>query len=214
VQDKEYVAVFPDKSSLHTFSKISEILMSLHGIKVKIFKASIDPDAQEMLQTSWVKIYGLPSVACKEEVVKKVATLAGEPLVVDELSLTQTGPVRVKMNCRDLTKLRGFVRIFFNLAGYDIRNVSEMYKDKVTLPPPLAKDDGCDEEEEDGEDSDDSDRKHKRKSDKNSRRESDVVDRSGGSGGNLSKGQSIAGSFGAEGVQAESNAGQGGTKQE
>jgi hypothetical protein len=211
VQDKEYVDVFPDKSSLHTFSKISEILMSLHGIKVKIFKASIDPDAQEMLQTSWVKIYGLPSVACKEEVVRKVATLAGEPLVVDELSLVQTGPVRVKMNCRDPAKLRGFVRIFFNLVGYDIRFVSGLYKDKINLPPPppTAKDDGCDEEEEDGDDSDDSDRKHKRKSEKYSRREPAIVDRSGGSGGNLPKGQSSVGSFGAEGVQAESNAGQG-----
>jgi hypothetical protein len=38
--------------------------------------------------------------------------LAGEPLVVDELSLVQTGPARVKMNCRDPAKLRGFVRIF------------------------------------------------------------------------------------------------------
>jgi hypothetical protein len=31
---KEYIAVFPDKNSLEAFSKISEILMSVHGIKV------------------------------------------------------------------------------------------------------------------------------------------------------------------------------------
>jgi hypothetical protein len=43
----------------------------------------------------------------------KVATLAGEPVVVDELSLIETGPVRVKLNCRDPLKLRGFVTIFF-----------------------------------------------------------------------------------------------------
>jgi hypothetical protein len=125
VDDKEYVVVFPDKGSLDTFSKISEILMSIHEIKVKIFKANIDPDAKEMLHNTWVKIYVMPSIAHKEEVVKKVATLAGEPLVVDELRLVQTGPVLVKMNCRDPAKLRGFVRIFFNLAGYDIRFVSE-----------------------------------------------------------------------------------------
>jgi hypothetical protein len=49
VDDKEYVAIFPDKGSLDTFSKISEILMSIHEIKVKIFKANIGPYAMEML---------------------------------------------------------------------------------------------------------------------------------------------------------------------
>jgi hypothetical protein len=47
-----------------------------------------------------VKIYSLPSIAYKEEVVIKVATLAGEPLFVDQLRLIKIGLVRVKMNCR------------------------------------------------------------------------------------------------------------------
>jgi hypothetical protein len=112
IQDKEYVVVFPDKSSLETFSKISEILLGVHGIKVKILKTNFNPEASEMLQQTWVKIYGLPAIACKEDIVRKVATLAGEPLVVDELSLIKIGHVRVKMNVRDPFKLRGFVRIF------------------------------------------------------------------------------------------------------
>jgi hypothetical protein len=49
VQDKEFTAVFPDKGTLDTFSKISKIIMSVHEINVKIFKASFDPDAVEML---------------------------------------------------------------------------------------------------------------------------------------------------------------------
>jgi hypothetical protein len=93
--------------------------MSIHGIKVKIIKASIDPKAFEILQTTWIKIYGMPSIAYKEEVVRKIATLAGVPLVVDELSLIKTGRLRVKINCRDPYKLRGFVRIFFKV-GQDI----------------------------------------------------------------------------------------------
>jgi hypothetical protein len=32
--------------------------------------------------------------------VRKVATLAGEPVVVDELSIIKDDMVRVKMNCR------------------------------------------------------------------------------------------------------------------
>jgi hypothetical protein len=44
------VAVFTNKSSLETFFKISEILMSVHGIKVKILKTNFDLEASEMLQ--------------------------------------------------------------------------------------------------------------------------------------------------------------------
>jgi hypothetical protein len=83
----EYTTIFPDKATLDTFSKISEILMGIHGIKVKILKIEVDPDATEVLQMSWVKIYELPSIALKEEVVMKVATLAGDPILVDELIL-------------------------------------------------------------------------------------------------------------------------------
>jgi hypothetical protein len=68
-----------------------------------------------------VRIYDLPSMACKETIVKKVASLAGEPLVVDELSLIKTGSVRVNMNCRDPTQLNGCVRIFLNMTGLDIK---------------------------------------------------------------------------------------------
>jgi hypothetical protein len=79
-------------------------------------------------------VHGLPRIACKEEVVRKVATLVGEPLVVDELSLIKSGPIRVKLNCRDPSKLRGFVRILLNTVGHDIRFVSEKYKEKLVHP--------------------------------------------------------------------------------
>jgi hypothetical protein len=66
----------------------------------------------------------------------KVASLAGEPLVVDELSLIKTSPVRVNLNCRDPSKLTGFVKIFFNKVGYKIRFISEKLKEKPDKPPP------------------------------------------------------------------------------
>jgi hypothetical protein len=99
--------------------------------------------------------------------VRKVATLVGEPLVVDELSLIKTGPVRVKLNYRDPSKLRDFVKIFFNKVGHNICFVYENYKDKLMprFPQPLDnKDDDVEEGEEEEEDVDsDSDRKHKKR---------------------------------------------------
>jgi hypothetical protein len=90
VDNKEYTAIFPDKNSLDTFSKILEILICIHGLKVKVLKSNVGPEAIELLHTTWVKIYGLPSIACKEGIVLKIATLVGEPLLVDELSLIKT----------------------------------------------------------------------------------------------------------------------------
>jgi hypothetical protein len=164
---KEYTDVFPHKGSLDTFSKISEILMSIHGIEVRIIKSNMDPDAVELLQSTWVRIYGLPAVACKESVVMKVAALAREPLLVDELSLIKVGHVRVKMNCSDPLKLRGIVRIFFNIIGHDIKFVSEKYKDKEAGPPSppyKPREDFEDEGDEEMEDSEeDKDRRHMRR---------------------------------------------------
>jgi hypothetical protein len=140
--------------------------MRIHGIKVRIMKTELDPDGTKVLQMSWVEIYVLPSIARKEEVIMKVARLAGDPILVDELSLIKTGPVRVNMHCRDPATLRGFVKIFFNQVGYDIRFIFEKYKDKMSFPPspPDRKDDLGEDGDEDGEDSDEdySDRKHKR----------------------------------------------------
>jgi hypothetical protein len=86
-------------------------------------------------------------------------------LIVDEQSLIKSGPVRVKLNCRDPNKLRGFVRIFFNTMGHDIRFVSEKYKEKSVHPPPPPppdRDEDTREDEEEEEDSD-SDRKHRKR---------------------------------------------------
>jgi hypothetical protein len=194
VDAREYTAIFPDESSLETFSKISEILLSGHGIKVRVVKSNMDPDAVEVLQTTWVKIYGLLAIACKEDIVMRVATLAGEPLVVDELSLIKTGPVRVKMNCRDPHKLRGFVRIFFNKVGYDIRFVSEKYKDKSSYPPtpPDRRNEDDEEGEEDEGDSDvDCDRKHKKVQGKGQDKETNLHVAYFGKMGEGSKGQEV-----------------------
>jgi hypothetical protein len=167
VDSKEYTVVFPDKGSLDTFSKISEILLSIHGLNVKFLKSNMDPNAVEVLQTTWVRIYGFPTKVCKESVVMKVATLAGEPLLVDELSLIKVGLVRVKMNCRDPLRLRGIVSIFFNKIGHDIKFVLEKYKDKESGPPSppyKPREDYEDEGDDEVEDSrDDKDRRHLRR---------------------------------------------------
>jgi hypothetical protein len=90
------------------------------------------------VHTTWVKIHGIPGYARKEKIVMKIAGLAGEPNVVDELSLIQIGPIRVKMNCRDSLKVKGVVRVLINKARHNIRFEAEKYGDRAPgYPPPL-----------------------------------------------------------------------------
>jgi hypothetical protein len=42
VENKKFIAIFSDKNSLETFSKLSEVLMSIHGMKVEIIKSNVD----------------------------------------------------------------------------------------------------------------------------------------------------------------------------
>lgn len=91
-------------------------------------KSDLDPEAIGRLQTVWMKIYGVPSFAKIESVIKEVATLAAEPLLVDELSMIRNGPVKVKVRCRDPSQIRGFVEIFFNGIGYEVRFLVEGFK--------------------------------------------------------------------------------------
>ncbi|TVU23471.1 hypothetical protein EJB05_25840, partial [Eragrostis curvula] len=188
IGEGEYMAVFPNKNSLDTFSKISELVLCLYGLKVTISKSNVDAEATAILQTTWVKIYGIPPMAKDVGIVSEIATLAGEPLVVDELSLVRAGPVRVKMNCRDPSKLRGFVEIFFNSVGHEVRFLSEDYKSKSNHPPPPPS--NKDYMEEDDDEADDLDEEEDTNiSKEHKKKEKPVAQGSGKSGQGSSGGQ-------------------------
>lgn len=57
--------------------------------------------------------------------VRELASLVGQPVVVDELSLLREEAVRVKINCRDPSAIRCVIGIFFNKVGHEVKFVSE-----------------------------------------------------------------------------------------
>ncbi|CAL4933356.1 unnamed protein product [Urochloa decumbens] len=121
----EFRAAFPDQGSIDTLSKLSEIKLALYGIKVKIISSKIDPSATTVLQTTWIKIYGIPDFAREEDVIREIASLAGEPIKIDDFSLSRDEPVRVRINCRNPADINGYIEIFFNGVGREIRYVAE-----------------------------------------------------------------------------------------
>lgn len=113
----EYLVVFPDKSSLETFTKLSKFQMSLFGLKGKLEKTARELDTSSLLQTVWLKVHGVPDLARDVESVKEIAGLIVEPLVVDELSLIKEEPVRVQGRCRNPGAIKGSIEIFCNGVG-------------------------------------------------------------------------------------------------
>lgn len=78
---------------------------------------------------------------------------------MDELSLIQTEPVRVRVRCRNPAQLRGFVEIFINGFGYEVRFVVEGFKNTAKGDGPSGggnrkHDRKYDDRDEDSEDSD------------------------------------------------------------
>lgn len=118
---------FPDQATLDTFFKLSEFVLAIHGLKVRISKSNIDPAASSVLQSVWIKVCGVPNFAREDEIIKKIVSLVAEPIKVDEFSLVRDEPVRVRVNCRDPAKLKGFMEIFFNGIGYEIKFIAESH---------------------------------------------------------------------------------------
>ncbi|KAM0851195.1 hypothetical protein ACQ4PT_052591 [Festuca glaucescens] len=87
VADKEYLATFPNKQILDTFSRSNGLQMAMYNITVTIEPTSMDPAASSVLQTGWVQMHNIPDFARNVEAATAIAELAGEVIVVDEVSL-------------------------------------------------------------------------------------------------------------------------------
>lgn len=112
-----FLAGFPDKISLKTFTRLSGLELSLFGLKVRIEKSAADSETSSVLQTVWIKIHRAPVIARQVDIVKEIAALVAEPLVVDELSLIRDEPVRFQGRCRNPDAIRGSIEYFFNGVG-------------------------------------------------------------------------------------------------
>lgn len=81
----------------------------------------------------------------------KIAHLIGDPIEVDPISLIRTGPVRVKVACRDASLIRGGNEVFFNYEGRNIKWVAETTKNVNNPPPQPSKFDRFRKEDEEDE---------------------------------------------------------------
>jgi hypothetical protein len=122
---------------------------------ITVSPTDINPAVSSRLQDGWVLLYNVPDEAKSVDAVIAIAELAEEVVVVDEVSLIKVGLVRVKIRARDIEKVRGFVEVFVEGEGFDIKFLPEVTKKKTTKetqPEHEHKidDEGCgDDDEED-----------------------------------------------------------------
>ena len=87
------------------------------------------------------------------EAVTLIAQLAGEVIVVDEVSLIKEGLVRVKLRARAISKLKGFVEFFVEGTGYEVKFTPENSIQKrgpgKSPPPPRNPNDESQGDEDD-----------------------------------------------------------------
>lgn len=129
IHQQEYLVVFPNKSSLATFTKLREFQMSLYGLKGTLEKTERDSKTSSVLQIIWVKVHGVPELAREVDHMKEIVALVAELLVVNELSLIKSEPVRVKARCRNPGAIKSSIKIFFNgvgkLIGFEVEGGSK-----------------------------------------------------------------------------------------
>jgi hypothetical protein len=87
-------------------------------------------------------MFNVPYEAKGVEAVTAIAERVGEVIVVDEVSLIKVGPVRVKIRARDTSKIKGYLEVFIEGEGHDIKFEPEIPTKKDTArQEPSSKDD-------------------------------------------------------------------------
>jgi hypothetical protein len=116
-----YLINFPSEDIRYQVAKFRSFEFETTNMKAKETPTDMSADANEKLETIWVKACKFPPFARKEGVVMEVAYLVGDPIEVDLNTLHRERPIRVKLSCGELSKIRGETKVFFNGEGYNIR---------------------------------------------------------------------------------------------
>jgi hypothetical protein len=160
--ENKYMITFPNEDMRYQVAKFRSFEFETANVKAKVVPTDLSMGADDKLETVWVKAYNFPPISRKEEVVREIAYLVGEPEEVDIKTLEGFGPIRIKISCRDAKQVRGETQVYFNKESRGIRwEVIEEDRDKsgnTSKFDRVREEEDDDEENEEGEFQDESDR--------------------------------------------------------
>jgi hypothetical protein len=120
IADNKFQMKFPTAQKVEELSFFTGMEMrTVPGIKFRVDKWDPYVGAKAELQTAWFRIYGLRAERRSEKRVAFVASLVGIPLEVDKHNLKRWEYVRVKIGCRDISKVPATVEGLMDLHFFD-----------------------------------------------------------------------------------------------
>ncbi|KAE8782827.1 hypothetical protein D1007_43770 [Hordeum vulgare] len=121
VRDVDFSVVFPSADLLHTAKSRGKLFLSANDITVKVRDTIHEEITPLSMPEVWLRLYGIPKKHRRVTRLMEGLKMLGRPIVVDELSLIRLGPVRMKFGCKVPDKMNGFVQVWFNHEGYNIK---------------------------------------------------------------------------------------------
>ena len=124
--DDDFLVVFPSADLLHMAKASGKLFLPIHDITARVCDMLHEKIQPMVMPEAWVRLHGIPKKHRREDRIRKGFRMLGRPIVVDELSLIRLRPVRMKLACKAPKKLNGFVEVWFNHEGYQIKVEREM----------------------------------------------------------------------------------------
>jgi hypothetical protein len=120
IADGKFKMKFPTTNKVEELSFFTGMEMrTVPGITFKVDKWNPHIGAKTEIASAWFRIAGIPTEKRTEKRVAMIASLVGIPLEVDKNNLKKWDYVRVKIGCRDVTKVPAKVEGLLDLHFYD-----------------------------------------------------------------------------------------------
>ena len=132
----QFSVSFPSKDLLKMSVRSGRLFLPLNNLEAAIRLADSDPAPVVVLQEAWVTITGLPRRMRTEARLLAGMRMLGRHLEVDARTLANRLPVRMRIACRDPSKLNGYAQIFHKNEGFNVGIRVDQPWAAPSAPPP------------------------------------------------------------------------------
>jgi hypothetical protein len=120
IADKKFQMKFPTASKVEELAFFNGMEMrTVPGVKFKVDKWNPHVGAKAEIDTAWFRISGIPMEKRPEKKAALIASLVGIPIEVDKSNLKRGDYIRVKIGCRDISKVPARVEGLLDRHFYD-----------------------------------------------------------------------------------------------
>jgi hypothetical protein len=137
IGEEEFILHFPFEELRNQLTKFKGFEFATLAIKSKVEATDLDKGAVSVLE----KASHFPNNVRMYEVIKEISYLVGGggPIEVDENSIKTGDVIRVRVICKDATKIEGSTLVHINGQGYMIKWWSEKSEKIKTKPTQQSK---------------------------------------------------------------------------